>query len=256
MKLLLAFLLLASSIYAATPVQDDADTSATDPCSITFGAEPAQGNLMIAFLGERSGTGSGPMVHSGDGWVKIIAHDAVLGDSTHRRSFAAWAKEAGASEPTDFTLDDGTSNNKYCAAETYEFEAGEDEWTFLQKASNDNGATANERTLATGPTASVSGDKLFVVGVSVVKRIGTTNQYTSTWDTISLDTSVDSGITLHGMSLSTGYGNSDVDGTKESEFTFAGGSGLNNGLMVGLAVFRTKAGGAEPVGRHRINISE
>lgn len=228
----------------ATLVQFASNES--DPAVPSLASVPTQGNLLVAVMMDRVGTSEANFTISGSGWTKRIARDTLLADSTFRRSFAIWTKVAGASEPQSVTLDDGTTNTKIGSLAEYALEAGEDEWAYLDGATNDNGTTNNAASIATGTTGSVTGEKKFLIAFVFGRRINTTTAWTCAWTSIDLTAGFSVGATSFGRHISSGHGNSDVDGTKASNGTLSGTPNVDNtGLSAGIIVFRTKAAAAD-----------
>lgn len=220
----------------ATRVQSAAAEG--DPASATFGATPTAGDLLVALGMERSGTAVANATISGSGWTQRIARNVQQSDSIYRRSMVVWTKVAGASEPTNVQYDDGTANTKKLLIQEFGFESGEDQWVFLEKAENDNGATFGATALSTGTTASVSDTAFLVVGVLAVKvEINGSNLPSGISWTNGLASTVTSPGGSNGRGLGSGFLTTATGGTWDSTGTISGGNTSNNGLVAGILVF-------------------
>lgn len=218
-----------------------------DPAVPSLASVPAEGNLLVAAAQQRSGTSETNFTISGTGWTKRIARDVSLGDSNDRQSFAVWTKIAGASEPQSVTLDDGTANAKLGTLAEYAFGSGEGEWTFIAGATNDNGATDDATSIATGTTASIidTGGKKFLIAFLFIRRSAHTAAYTAAWTSGTLTAGFSIGAASGGRHISSGHGNSDTDGTKASNGIISGPNTANQGMAAGIMVFRTQAGAVD-----------
>lgn len=209
----------------------------SDPGSATFDATPVQGNLLVAIAMDRSGgsLASGTAVISGSGWTQQIGRDTLLADGDDRRSFCLFWKVAGASEPTTITIDNGTANNKAILLQEFESSTGQT-YGFSEKADNDNGTTNSALSIATGTTASTSGDQLIVP--VFIARIGDVNNSINGNVSFASGTSpVNTTDGINGRHITTAFFESSVTGTKSDTATIDLASDANTGLSAGIAVF-------------------
>jgi hypothetical protein len=221
-------------LHIQTP--DDVDVSrlqsASDggnPSSATFASTPNEGNLLVATSFARTGTSIGAI--SGTGWTLRIDRDTEFGDINHRRSIKIWTKIAESSEPTNVQVD-GTDN--LLSIEEYAGNSGE-QFSFVDAASNDNGATSDSMSIATGTTGSTSGDVL-VIGVAAARLA---NAAYPDFDFSSLDLEDKSRINEGGVGrlIETAYVENSTDGTKSS--TAGSVNNNNTGLSAAILVFGT-----------------
>lgn len=215
-----------------------------DPATATLSSAPVEGNLLIAVCSERSGGSASNHALTGiTGWTHEISQTIEQGNGSYRRTHSMFYKEAGASEPSSVTLDDGTSNGKWLSVWEFELETGEDQWSFLASVSNNNGTTGSATTISTGSTASQSGD-MFIVASCVVKRGASGVSPTISWDSgLSSDGSYSSGLNYD---MDHGVGSDAADtatGAKSSTATLSN-SVNNSGLSAALIVFDTIGSGA------------
>jgi hypothetical protein len=139
--------------------------NAADPASATFSATPTQGNLLVVVATERGGTTHANFTISGSGWTKRIGRDSEIANTSARRNLAVWTKVAGASEPTNIQVDNGTTNTKRISI--HEYSAGTSvTWAFLDSADNDTG-TGSTSPLSTTATDSLSAGNLLLISVAV-----------------------------------------------------------------------------------------
>jgi len=230
-----------------------ASSGEADPASATFASTPLETSLLVATSMERAGTGESSQTISGSGWTKRVSVDVLLGDADYRRSLSGWTKIAGASEPTNIQVDDGTLNSKQLLIEEYAGDAGET-FTFLEAAENDNGGVADATNLATGTTASVSTQDLLVIGLLSVKVYSTSAPSPTSWSD-SLTGAIDTGTPVSwGQYLASAYK------------TVAGGSGTysatgthsaanNGGLTAGILVVGVESGVPPPPAPTLFNIA-
>lgn len=224
-----------------------------DPDTATFASSPVQGNLLLAIASERSGGDASNHTLTGiTGWTHEIIQTTEQANSTYRRTFSVFYKEAGASESTGVTLDDGTANDKYLSIYEYEHGVGEDQWTLLDSVSADNGQTIGGTTQTTGTTASVSGTMLLFAGL-LAKRGASSSDISVTWDNdVDLEDAEFNPGASQDMSHAAGSTSADtVTGTKESTGTL-GASANNRGLDAGMLVFDivSTGGSSIPVFMH------
>jgi hypothetical protein len=119
--------------------------------SITFGATPTEGNLLVVAGCERSDT---TLSISGSGWTEIIT-EVLTGNTSFRRSFRVWAKLAGASEPTGVTV----TNSIITIGQEFAYPGGSF-GALLDSASNNNGNTADGASVTTGALDPLEGRRL------------------------------------------------------------------------------------------------
>ena len=226
-------------------LRQSAEGTWADPSSATFASAPVQGNLLIAMVTERSGGSASNHALSGiTGWTHQISRTIEQSHGTYRRSFSIFYKVAAASEATNVTADDGTSNSKRLCIYEYQHDGVEDQWSFLDSASNDNGQTSDATSISTGTTGSVSGTTMFIFGGFALKSTnGHTGSRTYTWDS-GLSSDFNGSYAANQMMHAAGSDAVDtVTGTKSSTCTHSTGNSQNLGLMAGILVFSTTSGG-------------
>lgn len=229
---------------SATEVQSAASNLAgADPATATLGAAPTEGNLLIVWGGERSGTDTSNISLSGiTGWTETITLDLQQADSTYRRSHFMWWKVAGSGESSSVTYDDGTSNHKYVAISEYEHGGDGDQWSLLDSQSNSNVSTNDGTSLSTNATGSVSGE-MFLVATMLIKRGQDTAANTVSWDSGLSEDQSHYHASNFDIDLAIGSDASDtVTGTKSSTGTLSDANGLKNrGLSAAILVFDIEA---------------
>lgn len=217
----------------------------TDPCSITLGAAPTEGNLLIAAGCERSGGSPGNFTITGTGWTVREDLEVDPADTTYRRSMRVWSKVAGASESSTITIDDGTTNTKTALVVEYSHGSGTGSWTYEDSISADNGKTADATSLASGSTVSIPAGDLLEVDIFYIKRGPTTDAITPSW-TNSLTQRAEYGDAVSfGRYLALAdYLLDTSGGTKSTTASFSSSTAWNSGLMQALLVFSASEGGA------------
>ena len=219
-----------------------------DPAVATI-TEPTQGNLLIAVCTERSGgDATNHALTDITGWEHTIASTIEQASGTYRRTFSIFWKEAGASEGTSLTFDDGTANSKYLTVYEYQHVGGsEDQWVLLDSASNDNGTTSNATTIASGTTGSQSGEMFIFAAASVKRPNSLVDTSPWSWDSgLSEDATFDPSV---GNTMAHGGGSDAKDtatGTKSSTVTLTAHAS-NIGLAAGILVFDVESGAAYPL---------
>ncbi|KKR48095.1 MAG: hypothetical protein UT84_C0050G0001, partial [Candidatus Curtissbacteria bacterium GW2011_GWA1_40_16] len=199
------------------PSRRQSASNTGDPASATFASTPTSGNLLVATAFERSGTTEANFTISGTGWTKRVGRDTELGDSNARRTLVIWTKTAGASEPTNIQVDNGTSNSK--ALVIQEFEANGGTWTFEAKADNDSG-TGSTSPLSSGTTSSIGAGNLIVVTAGAWRN-QTGDPGSIAWTNSVADTVEILGGT-NGLTINSGFKVETTSGTKESEVSWTG----------------------------------
>lgn len=226
-----------------------------DPASATFSTTPVEGNLLIAVGQERSGGSAASFTITGSGWTKTIARTIQQANATYRRTLVVWWKVAGASEPTNIQIDDGTSNTKYLLIQ----EIGTDTdvtWALETSVSNDNGTTAGATSLGTGTTGSAPSGNLLLVGVGGLKYSnagGTTPPASFSSTALTVDAYSNSG----GFVMWTALGWTQIDpgsGTYSSTVSWGSAPG-NNGLSAALLVFSGTEAGSGSTGTVAVTLA-
>lgn len=214
-----------------------------DPASATFGATPTEGNKLVVAAAERSGqSNAANYTISGTGWTQDLGVIVASGDATFRRSMSIWTKTAGASEPTNIQVDDGTANTKQVLI--MEISAGATvTWTFEEAVSSDNGTTADATSLATGTTGSLSAAEHCIVGVIMVKQSSQADTFSASGATMTLTQIAAAQGGSSGRTLVAMLGQDSSSGTKSSTITVSAGNTANAGLITGLLVFSAVEGG-------------
>ena len=209
----------------------------------TFDSTPSEGNLIVAACFSRSGNSTTTHSISGSGWTKRIARDTQLADSSYRRSISVWTKAAGASEATAIQISGDTVR-----LVIQEFTAGESgaTWTFEDSVDNDNGATANATTIATGTTDSIGAGDLLLIGIGGSKCGPDTSQQSFSWDNLGEAQSFDTTDSYTRM-VGVAFGQESASGTRTSTATLGGGATANSGLSAAIIVFKLVASGGESV---------
>ncbi len=209
-----------------------------DPSSATFDNPVTQGNLVVAVLTGRSGEAAAAHVISGTGWVTRIQRTVNQADLTYRRSMSLHTKVAGASQPQTITGAGGVGSSALLSIYEYALDPGEDQWTFLEAVSNDNGTTTNGDTISTGATSSLPGDKIFLLGVLGAKSTNYSNPPTVSWsDGLSLDAQDAWGYQQMGHSVASAT--VVTGGVKSSTASYSPlTTTQNDGLMAGLLAFK------------------
>lgn len=216
------------------------------------------GNLLVVQALERSGTTEANFTISdtaGNTWTKRVGRDIVLGDSSFRRTYGVWTAVANGSGSTTVSVDNGTAN--VIRVLFSEFEAGAAvTWEFEAAASNDNGATADAVTIATGTTASVAaGDLLLIGGFSLKKNSGAATTQVTTWATVNLVTVANSGPpAANGRYLAIGMLQQSGAGTKASTCTFDADNPSNLGLAASMLVFSATEDSGEITGTGAVTL--
>ncbi len=209
-----------------------------DPSSATFDNPVTQGNLVVAVLTGRSGEAATAHVISGTGWVPRIQRTVNQADLTYRRSMSLHTKVAGASQPQTITGAGGVGSSGLLSIYEYKLDTEEDQWTFLEAVSNDNGTTTNGDTISTGATSSLPGDKIFLLGVLGAKSTNYSNPPTVSWsDGLSLDAQDAWGYQQMGHSVASAT--VATAGVKSSTASYSPlTTTQNDGLMAGLLAFK------------------
>ncbi len=216
-----------------------------DPATATLASSPVEGNLLVLVATERSGNNASSYTTTGiTGWTQEISRDVELANGTYRRNLIIWWKVAGASESTSVTVDNGTSSAKWVSIHEYEHVGvDEDQWSLLDSASNDNGTTSSATTIATGTTASQSGEMFIVAAGSVKRGNNTLSIGTVTFDSgLSTDTTYDPATSGDMAHIIGSDAKDTATGTKSSTMTL-GASANNIGLTAGIIVFDVESGG-------------
>lgn len=235
----------------------EAVTADGDPATVTFAVAPASGSLIVALQFQRSGTANASFI-APTGWSGTgVAIDAVLADTTYRRSCKLWYKIAGAGESTSYSFDDGTTNSKRVVAANFAVGAGETFGSVLATAQNDNGATSssgNDITFATGTTSSQSGEKL-IIGCVALKNDGTSSSITlDSWTTELLTSAIFQNGGANGRTAGLAYSQVNSTATHASTVQYDNSLGNTLGNMAGIAVFQiTTSGGASSILRQMMN---
>lgn len=215
-------------------------TAHADPGSATFASTPAQGNLLVAIAAERSGNSESLYTISGSGWTKVVARDVLLTDGNSRRNLAIWWKVAGASEPTNISIDNGTTSTKRATIIEFNDSAG-GTWTFKEKADADSG-TGSTSPQSTGTTASVANGTLLVLGVAGWRAEETTHPTSVGWTNSLTDIQTQ---TSDSFSKDSGFAwkETATGGTFESEVSWTG-AGCE--VTAAILVFDAVAAGGAP----------
>lgn len=225
---------------AITEVQS-ASAAPADPAVATFGATPTEGNLLVVLVGERSGTAAGDFTISGTGWTQRIAREVQLLDVTYRRTMVAWTKVAGASEPTEITVDNGKATAKPIIIAEFSAGAGAT-WTLEAAVSNDNGNTDDDTSISTGTTSSIAAGQQLLIGLGLVKVDFQATAINDSWASSTLAAVDDAQGGSYGTTIFMGMAEESAAGTKASTLTISGADTLNSGLMAGLLVFSAAEG--------------
>ena len=228
-----ALVLVAGTPLAAAITRVQTSAAFGDPASATFGSTPAEGNLLVVSAMERSGTGHANFTITGSGWTKFEGHDVELGNSSARRASALWWKTAGASEPTNIQIDNGTGNTKRVLIQEFNDSDG-GAWTLEASTSNDNGTTTSAGSISTGTTASVGSGALLVLGALFVREGDSTLIGTPSWDN-DLASATYSADGLNTRGVGSAFVEKSASGTYESTASFTGEN--NAGLSASIAVF-------------------
>jgi hypothetical protein len=231
---------------AATISRTDAQHSidASNP----FGITPAENALMVMIQADRSGAShtTHGVSDSGGGWTKAFGVDVEIGDTSHRRSFSAWYKKAGASQDTS------VGSSTAVAAQYLEFETTTPSptWPLLGSANNNNGVTENATSIATGTAASTFGNQLVIpfFGCRNIDSIAYTTAFTSrNIGNVFEGTEVD-----FNFYTASGWEQTADSGTKAATATITGTTG-NTGLIAGILVFG-ETGGAVAYAQHSFRV--
>ena len=106
---LTTYLTAIGAIAAPAPslVQEVSNQSDANPITLTWGATPTEGNLLVVVAGARQSDGDNTI--TGTGWTQHFIENTYQADSSNRRLLTVWTKVAGASEPGTVTVDFGSS---------------------------------------------------------------------------------------------------------------------------------------------------
>jgi hypothetical protein len=212
-----------------------------DPASATFASTPIEGNLLVAQASDRSGGSAANFTISGSGWTQRVARTILQGDTTYRRTFVVWTKIAGANEPTNVQVDDGTSNTKALLISEFAADAS-GTWTFEAAVSNDNGATADATSISSGTTSSIPAGDQLLIGCVGWKQGGQDDNFTWSWanSNLTLNATLQAG--ANGRGHAVGHLKETAAGTKTTTASFTAGITSNNGLAAALLVFTFSSG--------------
>lgn len=243
--------LLAGCLSAQVTLEQSA-VGQGSPGTATFSSTPTEGNLLVAVSFHRSAEGA-TCVISGTGWTEHIERTTELGNAAYRRGLAVYSKVAGASEPTGVTTTWTSAQTNKIVIHEFE-DASARDWTFLEKADNDNGTTADADNINTGITASVSaGDHFLFACMGVRHNASGAAIVSDGWASIDLADGVVSNGGANSRDVLTAYGEDTASGTKTSTVTvtdssppYDGNTGLSAGILVfglGEAAVETKRDG-------------
>lgn len=211
--------------------QSSVFSTEADPAVATFASTPVEDNLLVVIATERSGGDAANYTISGSGWTKQISETTE--PSGNRRTFAVWWKVAGASEPTQISVDDGTANSKRIMIQ--EYEAGEAvDWTYRGVAKADTGSGSTSP-LASGDTASIPAGEQLLVGCAIWRREGTGALAGIAFSGLSSVVSDIGGD--QGRSIASAFARESASGVKATSLSWTGtGHEGNVGLLVFTAV--------------------
>jgi len=196
-------------------------TADADPAQVTLSV--TAGNLLTAFQLQRSGTSEADFTISDTGghtWTIRASLDIELADATFRRSFKVWSTVATVTGSITVTGDDGTANPKRLVVGEWEAGAAVT-WAFEAAASNDNGATSNAASIATGTTASVPAGDQLLIGAFFLKQGTVSTNIAVTWATENLSTVITAQPGLNGRGVAIGFLQDTAEETKASTATYS-----------------------------------
>lgn len=211
-----------------------------NPASATFGSTPIEGNLLTATAVERSGGDAANYTIDGSGWTSRISETTEQGDGNARRTHKVWTKLAGASEPTNVQVDNGTANSIRLQIEEFELEVGEDQFEFLAAAAANSG-TGSTSPQTSGTTASVSGTNFLVIGSAIWRTNGADLNMGAGvgWTNSLTDILVVGTADSNSRAISSAYKSDTTAGTYESSVSW---NGDGHECNAGILVFSTVAG--------------
>ncbi|KKW20076.1 MAG: hypothetical protein UY63_C0002G0035, partial [Parcubacteria group bacterium GW2011_GWA2_51_10] len=229
----IAMLAYAVPAYAAPPVTSvqSAEGEAA-VASATFGATPAEGNLLVAISFHRGAAGgdlgatpaiNGESVAVGgttsNGWTLRVLETVNLADLNSRRAMAVWDKVAGAVEPTN--VQTSWSQSPVNKLIIREFSPMGGEIVFAGSAKNSSG-TASVTSLNTGATAVLPAGNYFLVTALGVRNSGSSpfGPGAAGW-TNSVGNNIHSDGGLNGRTLQTAFGQHTTGGAKSSTASWA-----------------------------------
>jgi hypothetical protein len=206
-----------------------------DPASATFGTTPVEGNLLVAIAGDRSGGTEANYTITGSGWTKRLVRDVLITDANARRTLVVWTKVAGASEPTNVQVDDGTANSKYLIIQELQASVA-GTWTFATSVGNDTG-TGSTSPLSTGTTSSVSG-VTSQIAVAILRNDSPAVSGLA-WDN-GFGSQVERLGNAFELAIATAIKSEELDGTKTTSVSWTGAGAE---ATAGLVVFNFAASG-------------
>lgn len=205
-----------------------------DPASATFPSPLTQGNLLVALAMERAGQ-SDPAANytiTGSDWTQRFAFAVLPSDTTYRSTLVCWTKVAGASEPQNVQVDDGTANAKALLLVEYAADTAGD-WVFQASATNDSN-TSSPTSLSTGTTGSVAAGDLLLIGLVGIKESAGGLYSGSTWTASAMTDDAYFNGGSYGRSLGMAHAKETSAGTKTSTASW----GFNpTTALTGILVF-------------------
>lgn len=224
-----------------------------DPSVITLPTHD-EGDLIVVYGFHRGGT-AGTNWTCGTGYTEADHLDNAIADSTYRCSMVVFYKVAGASESNP-SVDCGTETVLACC-DVFALEAGES-WTFKDVHLEGTGTTADQTSLAIGPTASIDTDDNLIascVGFKPDTSVGGESPPDRPeWSTINLTrTNVQYMVSGTARAISSAWGTDAATGTKTSTCDWFDWEPNNDGWrsQIGaIAVFALTAGGGATTRRY------
>ena len=230
----------------ATIVQIATGTWA-NPAVATFASAVTAGNTVVAVASERSGGSGDDFTLSGTGWTNRSSQTVEPLSSSFRRSLSTFTKVAGGSEPLSFSVSNSSGGN--CALMLFELqqEVGDDQITFLEAVTSDNGASSADTSLDIGPTSTLTDSRKTFLAVMQVKVSGFSNPAQGTFWTNSFTpatTAAQEGWGLNEIALTAGIKSEQTVGNQQTRGEYPSGTWSNVGLSGVILVFRTSADAA------------
>lgn len=218
-----------------------------DPAVPTLSVGATAGNLLVILAMERSGATSATTPTD---WTALLERYPNSGDGTYRRSIVMFYKVATGGETSASIAMSSTGTIKAIIAEfALDTGNGENQWVLEADIDNDNGTTSNASSIGSGNTASVSGERHFLLAGWILKNTGSGTTPSALSFSGDVTAQIESIAASNGRTIALGYGTTLTDGVQAVTASHTDGGG-NLGLAIGLAVFNVKSsGGGGPTGK-------
>ena len=229
-----------------------------DPVSTAI-ANPTSGNTGVVIIEHRSGGDPVPSVSdngSGSAWTQKGISQVEQGDATYRRGIAVYTKDFTASDTDATSLDASFAGS----SQAFWFAEFSDCPAFLEAIFSDNGATADEKSLATDISSSLDANSLQVAYFGIKMNSSNPTGITIDWDDATLEANKAQNLnSTDEMHQGFSYILDDAGtGTRSYIANWDEASTLNYGLLTALVVFGTASAGisAEVTGTATASIDE